>query len=76
MDKYTLWEVVSKSGNRVALVKTENILSNESKNYWYGKEICRDFFGYDYQYELFTNGGYEKDQARCFTIKPKKRRVQ
>ena len=83
MDKYTLWEVVDMYGNRKALVKTENIFSNENINYYHGKEICFQNFGRWFKFGEFFNGGYDLDEPRCTLIYQKvatkqysKRRVQ
>jgi len=71
MNKYTLWEVVDIYGNRKALVKTENIFSNEIRNYWHGKEICLQHFGKWYDFGEFFNGGYDLDERRCTFINQK-----
>ena len=77
MDKYTLWEVVTMSGNRKALVKTENLYPTEKQNLQHGKFVVASYYSPKFfDFGEFSNGGYDLDECRCKLLKTKWRTKQ
>lgn len=75
--QYTLWEIVTRNGNRKALVKTENTHTNEYNNFLEGDKIIRSHYSPRFfDWGTFDNAGYSIDVNRCKKIILKTRRYR